>query len=940
MNNFSRSEVSFFVNQEKPECALPAPGHAVTFLNLNEECTHSVVPGESVIGLTFEPLCMVVTIAPDSRRDLFDQLVEAGRPLDEKLRIEVNYTVGLEQSPNVESITTNCQNSFVLYDNYQLDRILQDEFDRLHEVRDNITRTQGLLEFLEYLLDNQPANVLRASLTAYDTGVASSSSQLLPPPPPDGASVEDTRAALENALYGFGLLETQLLSQVDGCVSSRTRSCGISSIEGPNPWLAKDGTPCRGYSSLSARVGDFCGYWDSEYNVDAAKANEKTELLEAGPWCFADDSGTTALECDGRAQRTQRAGVWEMRWWLRDDRHYCESKFFRSRVVPDEPAFLSGEACRSEIAKRNVTCYTECDTCKAFCSNSAARGVKDAWICTFGQPTLGIAAASQISDVGQHIITRHGAQRTKGRPPIPEEAWKEQFDLIVNNNVDSPRVPRNSISCRKEHRESRNGHYRPHLDDKGEPILRSGFMVGCDTTSDCYSRCGEHPIHGQNYVCTKNPRFYSWYVLNESSSNAFFIDEPGDERFDVEDHTKGVCTDVRMDFMHTGCESRAGAAAIVGMVGCTAKMGWNRAYCGALVERSGPDFLQSAISEASLDYPRILVPGGVFNGIPIQEVRCDDETACVNKCELYNRGARQGGLPAPEACALCEPICPSNIGTSLMDTVQALAADINTALKITRICLGELGFGGCICNVFMMLKPAWINNLPSPQHKCKGGNIFGLLVSKIVQLYARLSDDAINGLIIDPINNFLNGLPWPLDNVGRPIPRACLSGAFNPPRYDCNYGAFNNQNLLGCYDSTGYAAQHQCFFTRQRSICMDNSDRYERYQDLFRAPDAEELENRYSDIIGDSYELVDPTFNSLMQQVSNAQPDLDVAEAMQLCDASLMDSMDLDEIIVVCIFTFIEGFCPSSDSSERFQTFLNAEAVWQLPTVVFDWKAT
>ena len=120
---------------------------------------------------------------------------------------------------------------------------------------------------------------------------------------------------------------------------------------------------------------------------------------------------------------------------------------------------------------------------------------------------------------------------------------------------------------------------------------------------------------------------------------------------------------------------------------------------------------------------------------------------------------------------------------------------------------------------------------------------------------------------------------------------------------------------------------------------MDNSDRYERYQDLFRAPDAEELENRYSDIIGDSYELVDPTFNSLMQQVSNAQPDLDVAEAMQLCDASLMDSMDLDEIIVVCIFTFIEGFCPSSDSSERFQTFLNAEAVWQLPTVVFDWKA-
>ena len=51
----------------------------------------------------------------------------------------------------------------------------------------------------------------------------------------------------------------------------------------------------------------------SQYNVDAARASEKAELLKAGPWCFGDDTGTTALECDGRAQRTQRAGVWEMR---------------------------------------------------------------------------------------------------------------------------------------------------------------------------------------------------------------------------------------------------------------------------------------------------------------------------------------------------------------------------------------------------------------------------------------------------------------------------------------------------------------------------------------------------------------------------------------------------------------------------------------------------
>ena len=85
--NTSRSEVSFFVDGDKPDCALPAPGKAVTFLNLNEGCAQSVVAGEVVLGLTFEPRCMVVTIAPNSRKDLFDQLLAAGRALDDPLQV-------------------------------------------------------------------------------------------------------------------------------------------------------------------------------------------------------------------------------------------------------------------------------------------------------------------------------------------------------------------------------------------------------------------------------------------------------------------------------------------------------------------------------------------------------------------------------------------------------------------------------------------------------------------------------------------------------------------------------------------------------------------------------------------------------------------------------------------------------------------------------------
>jgi hypothetical protein len=174
------------------------------------------------------------------------------------------------------------------------------------------------------------------------------------------------------------------------------------------------------------------------------------------------------------------------------------------------------------------------------------------------------------------------------------------------------------------------------------------------TDSDCHSRCGEHPIHNQPYVCTKHPRFYSIFNLSADNPEGDFVSLPGDERFDVENHTQGVCTDIRYDFQKVGCESRTGSAVILGLGGCTSALGAVRAYCGAVVERSGPDFLDVAISEASLEYPRTLVAEEVYNGIEVQKVECEDETACVNKCEIMNRGARAGGLPAPEACAMCE----------------------------------------------------------------------------------------------------------------------------------------------------------------------------------------------------------------------------------------------------------------------------------------------
>ena len=66
--------MSFFVDDARPDCALPIPGKGLTLLNLNEGCSRSVVPGERITGLTFEPLCMVVVIAKLGKQ-LFDEML-------------------------------------------------------------------------------------------------------------------------------------------------------------------------------------------------------------------------------------------------------------------------------------------------------------------------------------------------------------------------------------------------------------------------------------------------------------------------------------------------------------------------------------------------------------------------------------------------------------------------------------------------------------------------------------------------------------------------------------------------------------------------------------------------------------------------------------------------------------------------------------------------
>lgn len=297
-----------------------------------------------------------------------------------------------------------------------------------------------------------------------------------------------------------------------------------------------------------------------------------------------------------------------------------------------------------------------------------------------------------MSDAGHQIAYHHGADRKSGRVATPEDAWLEQFDVLVNNDVNNPKINRNAVSCRRPHRESSFGSFQPPLTNTGKPRKRTSFMVPCNTDSDCFSRCGSHPDTGLQYRCTQNPLFYTTHVINRTlteeslalsieaqstslpattdyeskeyklavlearpkwivtpdtvKTKAYYVQEPGDEQFDVPAGS-GVCTDFTMNYAHTNCESRVGSAVIVGLVGCTSKLGINLAFCGAQIDRIGPDFLASSVSSASLEWPRILSVPGSVNGEGTKEITCGDPLDCSDKCSRFARTSRNGGLDVP-----------------------------------------------------------------------------------------------------------------------------------------------------------------------------------------------------------------------------------------------------------------------------------------------------
>ena len=238
---------------------------------MDGDCGVTILPGELVDGIPFEPRCLVLVLAAESERIMFDEMMAAGRKMSDPFFVEVNYSVALGSAPDVKTVGTNCGNSRVLLENYKRDLVGQDVRDALEETRAAITTQQELIAFWDHVQNSRAMVSIDPSTGLIQSVLPPSPSPPPPPPPvlhnappapPEQVSNAVQTQRLADELVALELRRDALVASLDDCyVPDRPSGvvCGLSSQEAPDPWMALNGVKCRGYDTRSARERDFCG---------------------------------------------------------------------------------------------------------------------------------------------------------------------------------------------------------------------------------------------------------------------------------------------------------------------------------------------------------------------------------------------------------------------------------------------------------------------------------------------------------------------------------------------------------------------------------------------------------------------------------------------------------------------------------------------------------
>lgn len=753
----SRAQVTLGQIADRPDCVHAAPGTTREMLYRNSRCTAGRAPAEeSELSkpTEFVPGCMVVLVTAASRTGLFEELTLAGRDLADPLKIEVGYTKALSPNPDLDLTATQCAISMIVHDNYLKDTTGQEVLTKMSALGADIVRKDREIELFD--------QTMRA-LATYRPPAAPSTEALAPETPQQ--RIDKLRAERSSLSLELEALRSSRTS----CVPSRDTVCGRTLTEAPDPWIAANGQRCAGFLGREALEGAFCGHWLSSDNVESAEASQAVEMMTSTPpWCYS-ESGEV-LDCAATARRVVRSGVNELAEMARPDRSYCESRFFRDLVLQD--ATVTPAACRANLTEAASACKNElCESCSNACTYPAARAVASVLKCTVPRNRWAFVHCAHVTDAGQLATASHGADRSSGKIAVPERMQKHLYSICHNNEAGL--LQRDSVSCRKTHRNSPAGHFANGFDEKGSPVARQGFMVPCRTHADCFSACPVHPLTGKHYVCQKQYRLYD--VAKTSSSSIAFLNLSSgpSAAFDPLDaDATGICVDFDSR-LNQGCADETAATVMDSVTGCADRF-VTTFLCGMSVSVSNGD-PGTASLKGSFFYPRELVRGTQHS----PEVTCSDPADCTAKCRYLSRRSTHGA-GTPPACAVCDLHCPVSLLAVMSKVVDAVWADVLSVARLLGTCFGGHGLSGCVCQLSLTLQPAWRKVSTSAAVRCENGDAFEMLVSRIDDLIQRGVESTVN-VVVDGVNAIVNSITgW--FGVRDPIGRVCFPTSYDQDR--------------------------------------------------------------------------------------------------------------------------------------------------------------
>ena len=237
-------------------------------------------------------------------------------------------------------------------------------------------------------------------------------------------------------------------------------------------------------------------------------------------------------------------------------------------------------------------------------------------------------------------------------------------------------------------------------------------------------------------------------------------------------------------------------------------------------------------------------------------------------------------------------------------------------MKLAAICLNPVA---CVCQTFMMVKPSWLESLPDETSKCRSGDVFTLLVERILVMIVEMSEGIVNEYVMSFLRNALGFIGVDVNDICLPFSsKLCPS---DPKMLEAMFGCSPDHK----------DAHTRCFYERQRAVCLGKDDSRDRYEALFDSPSASELERQFRSIVGDTYESIPPAMMQAFKDADASTTGYNRAAA-SLCDNSLVDSMSLDDIILSCVFHNIETFCPGSQDDDELDTYVKT-IDWKLPKV-------